>query len=573
MGIPSLTKHLSQYTETVVLCGSPGTSSGPPRIESVVIDGPSLVYHVYYRLLAWADVTYDALEIQPSCDEVSRGVVSFLLRLKEQGVDIHRICFDGALPLSKRATRLARIEKSRQKLEICRQRPIPPSGNRNQRATAIEPAQVWQRRPLPSRWRNLPENPFMVSAVFEDLNTRWSKALMETSIHPCAAQLEGEYPWADITAMVPGEADLDCARIAKLTGSAVLTNDSDLVVHDLGQHGAVILLNSLHLLDDAPGLASSEIRGLRIYPHELCLRLGIGSLQRFAYELTQDPHRGSLDLVRRSKMDLEADSLANFNEFLQEYQDSPDQSAALQEIPGTPGLDPRVSELLWQYRLPETYCCGEQIHPHIYLGILPEDHARRCAWEQGRIYRALGYSLLNSAQPADRQFPAIHEFVRRGCRIVSEEITLSPANTIASDLDLLSTRLQLASSVFGAATQPKFWVMFALSEIYRDSLNATSLLSAAKLEQFLGHGVTTTCSEWADLHLLAQIHAVLYSLRILRQLLGVTNDLGLSEQHRDILSELPPLYRLVGSRHDVMSSFAGENSVHESVSQLFQTYG
>ena len=358
MGIPSLTKHLSQYTETVMLSGKPGTPGSPPHIRSVVIDGPSLVYHVYYRLLAWADIGYDALDIQPTCDEVSRGVVSFLLQLKDQGVEIHQICFDGALPISKRATRLSRIEKSRQKLESCRQRPIHPTANRHRKATPIKPAHIWQRRHLPSRWTNLPENPFMVSAVYEDLTNRWSKQMMATTIHPCAAQLEGEYPWAKITNMVPGEADLDCARITKLTGSAVLTNDSDLAVHDLGQRGALVLLNSLEFLDDSPDLTSSQIRGLSIHPHEICVRLGIRSLQRFAYELTQDPHRGFSDLVRRSKQDLGMESVIGFNEFLQEYLDNPDHHTPLQDIPSALKLDPRVSELFWQYKLPGTYCWG-----------------------------------------------------------------------------------------------------------------------------------------------------------------------------------------------------------------------
>lgn len=573
MGIPSLTKHLSQYTETVVLSGNSVTPGGPPHIQSVVIDGPSLVYHVYYRLLAWADIAYDAPDIQPTCDEVSRGVVSFLLQLKDRGVKIHQICFDGALPISKRATRLARIEKSRQKLESCRQRPISSTANRHRKANPIQPAQIWQRRHLPSRWKNLPENPFMVSAVYEDLIKRWSKKLMATTIHPCAAQLEGEYPWAKITTMVPGEADLDCARITKLTGSAVLTNDSDLAVHDLGQYGALVLLNSLEFLDDTLDPRSSEIRGLRIHPHEICIRLGIGSLQRLAYELTQDQHRGFSDLVRRSKQALEAGSAIGFNDFLQEYLDNSDQQTSLQDIPSTLSLDPRVSELFWQYTRPETYCWGEEIQPHIYLGILPEDHARQCAWEQGRIYRALGYSLLNMAQPTARQFPVVHEYVRRGRRIVPEQITLSQVKTIASDLDLLSRRLHLARSIFGGEMQPSFWVMFALSEIYRDSSSNTTIPSASKLEHFLAHGFAGKSSEWTDLHLLAQIHAVLYSLRMLKQLLGVTQNTDFSRRHQDILNELPPLYLLVGSRHDLIKGHVGMPSIHESVSKLFQTYG
>lgn len=87
MGIPYLTKHLLPYADTVVL-GTDDAPDGPPRIRSVVIDGPSLVYHVYYRLLAWTDPSVDVLDIQPTCDEVSRGVVAFLLQLGQRGVEM-----------------------------------------------------------------------------------------------------------------------------------------------------------------------------------------------------------------------------------------------------------------------------------------------------------------------------------------------------------------------------------------------------------------------------------------------------------------------------------------------------
>ena len=87
MGIPSLTKHLLPYADTIVLSGEQDQNE-PPGVRSVVIDGPSLVYHVYYRLLAWTDSSLDVLDIQPTCDEVSRGVVSCLLELNRRGVEM-----------------------------------------------------------------------------------------------------------------------------------------------------------------------------------------------------------------------------------------------------------------------------------------------------------------------------------------------------------------------------------------------------------------------------------------------------------------------------------------------------
>lgn len=57
-----------------------------PRIESVVIDGPSLVYLIYSRLLSWRDPALNILDAQPTCNEVSMGVVMYLLQLMCAGV-------------------------------------------------------------------------------------------------------------------------------------------------------------------------------------------------------------------------------------------------------------------------------------------------------------------------------------------------------------------------------------------------------------------------------------------------------------------------------------------------------
>jgi hypothetical protein len=79
MGIPYLTKHLLPYAENVYL-----HDSG----LAVVIDGPSLVYHVHRRLLGWMDPNCDILDYQPSCDEISRGVSSYLLQLTRLGIEM-----------------------------------------------------------------------------------------------------------------------------------------------------------------------------------------------------------------------------------------------------------------------------------------------------------------------------------------------------------------------------------------------------------------------------------------------------------------------------------------------------
>jgi hypothetical protein len=160
----------------------------------------------------------------------------------------------------------------------------------------------------------------------------------------------------------------------------------------------------------------------------------------------------------------------------------------------------------------------------------------------------LGYSLLNQAHPRTRQFTTVYEFVRRGTRIIAEQITLGGSKTVISDLSTLQKRLDLAQNVFGADDQSTFWVMFAVAEIYRDPSSQTSLQGAVQLERYLTKGFIGQGTEWTDIHLLAQIHAVLYSLRMLQQLLRFLPDDSPSGSNPLMLSNPPPSHNLLPSR-------------------------
>ena len=87
MGIKRLAKHLLPYAEQLLLKGSQThLTADVTCIESVVIDGPSLVYLIFSRLLSWTDPTLNILDAQPTCDEVSLGVMLYLIRLVCSGV-------------------------------------------------------------------------------------------------------------------------------------------------------------------------------------------------------------------------------------------------------------------------------------------------------------------------------------------------------------------------------------------------------------------------------------------------------------------------------------------------------
>lgn len=88
MGIPHLTRQLKPYAE-VVWFGSPNTGQNETKqVTSVVIDGPALVYHVYFCLLSRMEEWLNPIDAQPSSNEVSIGVMTFLLHLRDIGVTV-----------------------------------------------------------------------------------------------------------------------------------------------------------------------------------------------------------------------------------------------------------------------------------------------------------------------------------------------------------------------------------------------------------------------------------------------------------------------------------------------------
>ena len=97
MGIPHLTTYLQPYASPVTLSGVSSKPPGEANVEkNVIIDGPALAYHVYYRLLASKPTSLGALEAVPTYDEIGKGVIIFLDTLRK-----HQIKMWAMFPRSK----------------------------------------------------------------------------------------------------------------------------------------------------------------------------------------------------------------------------------------------------------------------------------------------------------------------------------------------------------------------------------------------------------------------------------------------------------------------------------------
>ena len=225
MGIPRLTQDLSGYSEVAVLGAvAPPLHDGEVRVSKVVIDGPSLVYHVYDGLLRTiipADIASAAV---PTYSDVVDGVKSFLDALKSQGITAAAMLFDGSLPVSKRSVRLERMENMRKQLENFRM--LHPQ-NCNLSRTNDSNCSAWDVHGM-----------------------RYAIGQSQMLVMHCRLCLfwfqppsMGQSFPADIpnVSVVPEEADVGlCSTLQKRLGAAILTNDSDLALYDLGSDGCVL---------------------------------------------------------------------------------------------------------------------------------------------------------------------------------------------------------------------------------------------------------------------------------------------------------------------------------------------
>lgn len=481
------------------------------------------------------------------------------------------------MPPYKRQTRLNRLEKSRRKLEqFCFEtsKGFPCSGTlRDDRVVSPE-AVLATPNFSSARHSTPPENPFIVPAVFEDLKHRWSREniLSVAKEIMCVPHIHlADFPWADITTMVSGEADGRCARLAGRSNSAILTNDSDLLLYDLGSSGSVMLLNSLYMLNwDPIAPATSKLKSLRMCPASIAERLGITDLKVLAYCLQNNPHMRLTELIQQSSLAHgRFRSMPAFSMFLHEYRvDLNDDASRITSL----DLDARVSELFWQYELREAFAPSNT--PHMYLTVLTEDNSRRCAWATGLSFRTLAYSILNSSRAAPERHLSINEFGRRGRRITSHEINLGDDEWIISQMSETWARMQLFEAALGHTPLPVYWIMFALYEIYTIE-EGKMFPGSEQLKRFLilGHMGEQLELKWADIHLNAQILAVLYSLRILSQLLQTTKlDSGVAPQLRNMLATLPSLHLMMRHASQIMRCLSSD-TIGNLVARFFQLLG
>ncbi|KAL2128394.1 hypothetical protein VTI74DRAFT_9250 [Chaetomium olivicolor] len=513
MGIPQLRRRLEHYAEraTIEPC-------------SVVVDGPALAYHVL-GLCSKAMRRTSPFE-QPSYELLGRTAGAWLTRIRECRLSISAIYFDSYLPSSKRPERIQRLIKSTRaliKYHSAYLAGVPKASLEHAFDAAVDL--------FPNTWPGQPKAQppppaFLVPAVID--------ALRDSS------------EFGHLVVLAPGEADGFCADHVRRNGGTVLTSDSDLLVHDLGEAGGVIFFTDIEAATEEHKLVAPQYR-----PWALCERLSLKpdtGLQYLAFEINRDPHLTLQKAIGRAKCsEAVSASRAEYAEFLAEYL-SPE-IASQSDISQLEvlALDPRVSELVLrslqisEITTPSSQN-GNDNELEMYLPFLLDCPSRTSAWEASKPVRQIAYAFLQPIR--GKVIRSVSEMRRLQSVSSGLQVDVPPA----SEIDGLGTcLLTLLSKIETGMGKPELvWTVLSL---YQDIVMAMERARGHPISlELLGQDArgSLDTGSWDFVHLVAQVQGTFYSLRMLLQILDYSAHHGkplstaVSRLQRYLL-RLPPL--------------------------------
>lgn len=304
-----------------------------------IIDGPSLAYHILYKLLAHKSPILNVLDATPSYKELGEGFIAFLDELQSHGAKVDHIFFDGLLPPWKQETRHNRQAQSLKGLHLFHATHVigfEPSHSSDVPVLSYKNQLLRSSRKAPLDFRNILPPAFLVPAILDTLRASHYDAR---------------------TRLVPEEADVSCARAARESGGLILTSDSDMLVYDLGRDGAVAFLSGLQLVGEVPigrQTTLSEMLRMSVWrPRHIASRLDLPDLTRLAYQISQDPHLTLSETIRRVR---KSEDTTEYQEFMKEYEFDPitaeemisKSDVLVMDAAQCQHFDPRVSQSVFQ---------------------------------------------------------------------------------------------------------------------------------------------------------------------------------------------------------------------------------
>ena len=345
--------------------------------------------------------------------------------------------------------------------------------------------------------------------------------------------------YRDITEVVPGEADLYCAKYLKQNGGIILTGDSDLLVHDLGPDGAVSLFRDVEFpsIDNFDRLCTKLFQQSTIIDR-LALPKSHG-LHTLAFEMTMDNHGTFPKLLAQAKV-LRAVSAhpEMYAEYSKEYKQLPPNLEAengdyAEVVNVLKRLDPRISEYALQFPSLATIAGQSPLEntdprtPHIFLPFLIDCPVRTNAWEVSSTTRQLAYGLINLAVPKKERTFTIFEHRKQHDKSIARgrELQLPNIAQISEACTAVSNLFQQLQDKHPKLSGAQIWTAVAVNqELEWSHANSRSPLSQIIVQEFEFLESKTKLARtftWDILHFFAQIQGSYYSLRILKQITGL----------------------------------------------------
>jgi hypothetical protein len=319
-------------------------------------------------------------------------------------------------------------------------------------------------------------------------------SILHAFLAPSLREALLDTPFASRTRIEPGEADDWCALHAKdFARSIIFTSDTDLLLYNYPAETLIVFFQDADITT-----------GIKSYcPEEMRQRLQVESLVQFAFAMTREPSHTSDDLLRDARsLDLSSETYA---EFSGRYAGRTSAPSHLVKHSGLPlplqNLDVRISEFVHQ-------ALENSPTPLVYLPLLVEDPNQSSAWGSGQDYRKLAYSILGP------KTSTIHEYRRKAQSISRHDLALQTLDISTSDMLAHLNGVSKWAADKGVAPR-LMWPLFALSIVLLDSKAAPSV--PVVLHVLNGE----FDSSWEFIHLTARLQAVLYSLRMLQQVITV----------------------------------------------------
>lgn len=497
MGIQGLTARLTAYGKPVTWLKRKDASDTSEKSDSLIIDGPALAYHVYYQCLASNTSARNAFEALPLYQDISDTLVCFLGELESFGLSIEHIYFDGHLPEYKVGVRHERLRSYLTQLRSFRathSEPCRPEiqATRNDTRRPVGSTALGPHGKAPARATALPALPFLVPTVIETLRSR-------------------DYP----ISVVPGEADVYCARhVSTMTNAYVLSSDSDLLVH-CHDGGKIIFFNDLDPSDE------SKLKARCFKPSDIAASFNCADIRDIAYPMALDTQLSASEASRKAHRNRSNTILEAQKWYASELNVSSGFSRTLERarLQTTKGLralaqvlselsDPRLSELICDWTIKTQDSNELSYDAHMYLHFLIDDPNRASAWRASFPVRQIAYCALQFESPVQ----TIYEIDRRGDKISNISVQVPSVHELLTRWRVLRTSFQEHVKSHGGQLQAA--VLATLRSIEETDLPMPDLDMVLAVV-----GDSATLTSWGAVHFKAQVEGYWYSLRMLGMIL------------------------------------------------------